>query len=62
MQRCSSLLTDPQGPIPLRDHFNSFRKPFIGNPLKPTQTLASWEPSFFPAYTEKAATAIDSHA
>ena len=45
-----------------RHHLNSFRKSFTGNPLTPTQALESWEPSFFPAYTEKAATAIHSQA
>lgn len=44
-----------------RDHLNSFRKSFPGTPLKPTQTPESWEPNFFPAYSEEVATTKDSH-
>lgn len=45
-----------------RDHLNSFWKSFTGNPLKPTQTPASWEPSFFPACAQAAGTTLLSHA
>lgn len=36
-------------------HLNLFRKSFAGNPLEPPHTWKSWEPSFFQALTEEAA-------